>query len=159
MDVFSAVRSHRRGLGRVWMSGVLAAGRCHLAGCYVVPIDPRTGQAVPPPPAAMAAVPAAPLTFPARLYPANDLASGYGVINATVTNDLQGRGSFNTTINGEAFAGRPRARPDPAAKGLANGAGNRGSYLTCAYTMNSATLGSGTCRLSNGALFSMHVGN
>ena len=48
----------------------------------------------------------------------------------------------------------------PASRdGLANGAGNRGSYLACQYTMNSATLGTGTCRLNNGAVFSMHVGN
>ena len=155
MDVFSAVRSTRRGVA-VWG---LAATVATLAGCYVVPIDPRTGQAVPPPPATMAAMPAPPLTFPARLYPANDLASGYGVINATVTNDLHGRGSFNTTINGEAFSGEATRKAGSSREGLANGAGNRGSYLSCAYTMNSATLGSGSCRLSNGALFSMHVGN
>ena len=155
MDVFSTVRSTRRGVA-VWG---LAATVATLAGCYVVPIDPRTGQAVPPPPATMAAMPAPPLTFPARLYPANDLASGYGVINATVTNDLHGRGSFNTTINGEAFSGEATRKAGSSREGLANGAGNRGSYLSCAYTMNSATLGSGSCRLSNGALFSMHVGN
>ena len=155
MDVFSAVRSTRRGVA-VWG---LAATVATLAGCYVVPIDPRTGQAVPPPPATMAVMPAPPLTFPARLYPANDLASGYGVINATVTNDLHGRGSFNTTINGEAFSGEATRKAGSSREGLANGAGNRGSYLSCAYTMNSATLGSGSCRLSNGALFSMHVGN
>ena len=155
MDVFSAVRSTRRGVA-VWG---LAATVATLAGCYVVPIDPRTGQAVPPPPATMAALPTPPLTFPARLYPANDLASGYGVINATVTNDLHGRGSFNTTINGEAFSGEATRTAGSSREGLANGAGNRGSYLSCAYTMNSATLGSGSCRLSNGALFSMHVGN
>ena len=155
MDVFSAVRSARRG---VLVCGLTAAVAT-LAGCYVVPIDPRTGQAVPPPPATMAVMPAPPLTFPARLYPANDLASGYGVINAMVTNDLHGRGSFNTTINGEAFSGEATRKAGSSREGLANGAGNRGSYLSCAYTMNSATLGSGSCRLSNGALFSMHVGN
>jgi hypothetical protein len=155
MDVFSAVRSHHRGLAAMGLAATVAT----LAGCYVVPIDPRTGQAVPPPTTTMAVVPAAPLTFPARLYPANDLASGFGVINATVTNDMHGRGSFNTTINGEAFAGEATRKAGSSREGVANGAGNRGSYLSCAYTMNSATLGSGSCRLSNGALFSMHVGN
>ena len=155
MDVFSAVRFRHRGLTALG----LAVSAATLAGCYVVPIDPRTGQAVPPPPTTMAVVPAAPLTFPARLYPANDLASGYGVINATVTNDLHGRGSFSTTINGEAFAGEATRKAGSSREGVANGAGNRGSYLSCAYTMNSATLGSGSCRLSNGSLFSMHVGN
>ena len=155
MDVFSAVRFRHRGLPALGLAVTAAT----LAGCYVVPIDPRTGQAVPPPPTTMTVVTAAPLTFPARLYPANDLAGGYGVINATVTNDLHGRGSFNTTINGEAFAGEATRKAGSSREGVANGAGNRGSYLSCAYTMNSATLGSGSCRLSNGALFSMHVGN
>ena len=36
--------------------------------------------------------------------------------------------------------------------------GSRGGYLSCQYTMNSTTLGTGTCRLSDGALFTMHVG-
>ena len=44
-------------------------------------------------------------------------------------------------------------------EGVASGAGNRGGYLACQYTMNSSTQGTGTCRLNNGAVFSMHVGN
>jgi hypothetical protein len=127
----------------------------------VLPIDPRTGQAVSPAgaPVMAAPAPALPLTFPARLYPANPLASGYGVINATVTNDLQGRGSFNASINGESFVGEATRKAGSSREGLASGAGNRGSYLSCQYTMNSATLGTGTCRLNNGAVFTMHVGN
>lgn len=155
MDISSVVRSLRR--PTLW-SGTVAAVST-LAACYVVPIDPRTGQAVPPPQVAVVPAPAVPLSFPARLYPANDLASGYGVINATVTNDLQGRGTFSTHINGESFSGEATRKAGSGREGLANGSGNRGSYLSCTYTMNSATLGSGTCRLSNGALFSMHVGN
>jgi hypothetical protein len=82
----------------------------------VLPIDPRTGQPVPLPTGTPAAAPAPaqPISFPARLYPANDLASG---------------------------------------------AGNRGSFLSCRYTMNSTTLGTGTCQLNHGAVFTMHVGN
>ena len=132
-----------------------------LAGCYVLPIDPRTGQPVQPTaaPVVVAPTPALPLTFPARLYPANTLASGYGVVNATVTNDLQGRGSFNASINGESFVGEATRKAGSSREGLASGAGNRGGYLSCQYTMNSATLGTGTCRLSNGAVFTMHGGN
>jgi hypothetical protein len=140
----------------------LATAVATLAGCYVVPIDPRTGQPAPFPsgaPVAVAPAPALPLTFPARLYPANPQASGYGVINATVTNDLQGRGSFNVNINGESFVGEATRKAGSSREGLASGAGNRGSYLSCQYTMNSATLGTGTCRLNNGAVFTMHVGN
>ena len=155
MDIFSVVRSSRR-LPRL-LGTVVAVST--LAACYVVPIDPRTGHAVPPPHPAVTPAPVLPLSFPARLYPANDLASGYGVINATVTNDLQGRGTFSTSINGESYSGEATRKGGSSREGLANGAGHRGGYISCAYTMNSATLGSGTCRLSNGALFSMHVGN
>ena len=149
--------SLRRGIAALGLAAV-ATG---LVGCYVVPIDPRTGQPVPLPgglPVA-APAPALPISFPARLYPANELASGYGVINATVTNDLHGRGTFNANINGESFVGEATRKAGSSREGVANGAGNRGGYLGCQYSMNSATLGTGTCRLNNGAVFTMHVGN
>lgn len=140
----------------------LAALVASLAGCYVVPLDPRTGQPVNAavPAAAVVAPPAnVPVQLPVRLYPANDLASGYGMINASVTNDLHGRGTFNANINGESFVGEATRDANSRREGQANGAGNRGSYLSCRYSMNSATLGTGTCRLNNGAVFNMHVGN
>lgn len=158
LNAVSATPAARRGCVALGLATVAAA----LAGCYVVPIDPRTGQPAPLPsgaPVVTAPAPALPLTFPARLYPANPLASGYGVISATVTNDLQGRGSFNANINGESFFGEATRKAGSSREGLASGAGNRGGYLSCQYTMNSATLGTGTCRLSNGAVFTMHVGN
>lgn len=138
--------------------GAVVAG---LAGCYVVPIDPRTGQPAHLPTGATAVMPAPalPVSFPARLYPANELASSYGVINAAVTNDLHGRGSFNANIHGESFVGEATRKAGSSREGVASGAGNRGGYLSCQYTMNSATLGTGTCRLNNGAVFTMHVGN
>jgi len=147
----------RRGIAALGVSAVVAG----LAGCYVVPIDPRTGQPVSTPSGApaVAPAPALPISFPARLYPANELASGYGVINATVTNDLHGRGSFNAQINGESFVGEATRKAGSSREGVANGAGNRGGYLSCQYSMNSTTLGTGTCRLNNGAVFTMHVGN
>ena len=85
MDISSAVRSLRRPAG--WLGAVAAVST--LAACYVVPIDPRTGQAVPPPHAAVAAAPALPLSFQARLYPANELASGHGVISRPVSTALR----------------------------------------------------------------------
>jgi hypothetical protein len=48
-------------------------------------------------------------TFAARLYPANDIAKVYGMVGAVVTNDMNGRGTFTTNINGESFTGKPRA--------------------------------------------------
>jgi hypothetical protein len=138
----------------VLMAGLIATAAA-VSGCYVVPLQP--------PPASTAIhvpVPApGPVTFSARLYPANDAAGAYGTVMAVVTNDLNGRGHFSTSINGENFSGEATRVAGSSRDGLANGAGSRGGYINCRYTMNSPTLGAGTCRLSNGALFTMHVGN
>src|SRR3954468_69928 len=74
-----------------------------LSGCYVVPLQ-QAPIAMPPGPM-QAPAPLQPLTFGARLYPSNDLASRYGMVSAVVTNDLNGRGQFSTAINGETFTG------------------------------------------------------
>lgn len=140
---------------RVALAGIVA-GTASLAGCYVVPMQPANNPG--PIVYAPAPQPAAPVTFAARLYPANDLAASYGMVSAVVTNDLHGRGTFSTAINGENFTGEATRVAGSAREGVANGAGNRGSYINCRYQMNSATLGSGQCKLSNGALFTMHVG-
>jgi hypothetical protein len=137
-----------------WTAALLAVAG--LAGCYVVPIHPPA-QSVPL--QGVQAPPPGPLTFTARLYPANDLATGYGVVGAVVTNDLTGRGRFNTVIDGESFTGEATRAPSSSREGVANGAGNRGGYINCRYTMNNATLGTGSCRLNNGAAFMMHVGS
>ena len=129
------------------------AASAALTGCYVMPMQPA-GPAVITVPA-----PAGPVTFMARLYPANDLASGYGVVAAVVTNDLNGRGHFSTNINGENFSGEATRVAGSSREGMANGSGSRGGYIQCRYTMNSSTLGTGNCRLSNGAAFTMHVGS
>ena len=145
------------GAGRRWVAAAMAVGVVSLAGCYVVPLHQYPAQAAPPGgPVALA--PAVPIVFSARLYPSNELAATYGLVSATVTNDLNGRGTFNATINGESFVGEATRRAGSSRDGVANGAGNRGSFLNCQYTMNSATLGTGNCRLSNGATFTMHVG-
>ena len=129
-----------------------------LTGCYVVPVQPGH------PPVTSSTVyvtPAMPVstTFAARLYPANDAAKVYGMVGAVVTNDMNGRGTFTTTINGESFNGEAtRIAGSPVREGVANGSGNRGSYISCRYQMNSSTLGTGQCKLSNGAQFTMHVG-
>ena len=140
----------------VWVAG-LATAVVSLSGCYVVPMNQYPAQA----PAVVGPVvlaPAAPLTFSARLYPSNEAAAPYGVVNALVTNDLNGRGVFSANIGGESFSGEATRRAGSSREGMANGAGNRGSFLNCRYTMNSATLGTGTCQMSNGASFTMHVG-
>ncbi len=143
----------RRGLLALGIASSVAA----LSACYVVPMDQYPTHHLHPAP--MQVLPPAPVTLAARLYPANDQASTYGMVSAVVTNDLNGRGAFTTAINGESFTGEATRRAGSARDGVANGAGNRGSYINCQYAMNSATLGTGTCLLSNGARFTMHVGH
>jgi hypothetical protein len=141
-----------RALQAVAMASVLA-----LSGCYVVPMQPAPAPG--PSAVVVPAAPAAPVTFTARLYPANELASAYGMVAAVVTNDLNGRGHFSTALGGESFVGEATRVAGSGKDGVANGAGNRGSYLSCRYTMNSPTLGTGSCRHSDGAQFSMHIGS
>ncbi|MDB5868847.1 MAG: hypothetical protein JWP96_1179 [Polaromonas sp.] len=138
------------------MGAVLGAAA--LTGCYVVPVNQAylpvatsTVQVAPPPSS---------MTFAARLYPSNEAAAAYGMVSGVVTNDLHGRGIFTTQINGESFSGEAtRVVGSASREGIANGAGSRGSYINCRYQMNSATLGTGQCKLSNGAQFTMHVGS
>ena len=138
---------------RLPLAAALAAAA--VAGCYVVPLQPQPATTVVHVPAA---VPAGPLTFSARLYPSNDAASVHGMVSAVVTNDLNGRGHFSTNIGGESFTGEATRVAGSPKDGVANGAGNRGGYIHCKYTMNSPTLGTGTCRTATGATFTMHVG-
>jgi hypothetical protein len=145
----------------VLRSSILAAtvvgAALALTGCYVVPLNQQANQA--PATVYVPTAPPAPVTFAARLYPSNDLASSYGMVSAVVTNDLNGRGTFSTAINGENFMGEATRSNGNLRTGVANGSGNRGSYINCTYQMNSASLGSGQCKLSNGAVFTMHVGS
>ncbi len=132
-------------------------GASALTGCYgVAPNEARQPAAAP----AVSAEPAPPsTTFPARLYPANAAAEAYGVVGAVVTNDRNGRGTFSTQINGENFSGEAtRLTRVSSHQGVANSTGNRGSYISCRYEMNSDTMGTGECQLSSGAQFSLHVG-
>ena len=154
-------QSLSRSKNRMLLALGVATAAAALSGCYVVPINPSPGQPGYVPPAAPMAMPAAlpaPLVFTARLYPANDLAVRHGMVGGVVTNDLNGRGTFNANIQGETFVGEATRKAGSSREGLASGAGNRGSYLSCQYTMNSATLGPGLCKLSDGAQFTMRVG-
>ena len=154
-------QSLSRSKNRMLLALGVATAAAALSGCYVVPINPAPGQPGYVPPAAPMAMPAAlpaPVVFTARLYPANDLAVRHGMVGGVVTNDLNGRGTFNANIQGESFVGEATRKAGSSREGLASGAGNRGSYLSCQYTMNSATLGTGICRRSDGAQFTMHVG-
>lgn len=150
--------SNPAGLRRLALLGAVSVAAA-LTGCYVVPLNAPPQRASVPATVPVAPPPAS-MTFTARLYPANEMASGYGMVGAVVTNDLNGRGTFSTVINGESFSGEATRAPGASSReGIANGTGNRGSYINCRYQMNSSTMGTGQCRLSNGAQFTMHVGS
>ena len=133
-----------------------------LTGCYVIPLDHagHPGQvAYLANPAPIPAQPPLPthLNLIAKLYPANDQASSYGVLLGNVTNDLNGHGTFSVNIGGETLSGDATRSSPQSSQGQANAAGGRGSYLRCNYTMNNASQGSGECFHSSGARFTMHL--
>lgn len=89
---------------------------CALAGCYVLPIDPRTGGPVLPPqptrPAdAPYALPAPVVAIPqnvilqARLYPLNEHANRAGMLAAQVSDNQGGRGTFTLNYSGQPMQG------------------------------------------------------
>ena len=151
----NSILTRRLGIGISACATALA-----LTGCYVMPVQPQpTTTVVMPSAPPVQPAPPAPLTFAARLYPANDAAADYGMQQAVVTNDLNGRGHFSVTIRGEYFTGEATRVAGSSRDGFANAAGNRGGMLNCRYTMNSATLGTGACTLNNGPRFTMHFGS
>lgn len=98
-----------------------AALLASLSACYVVPIDPRTGQPVPihpqtqtignanmapaaspivPPPA-----PPAPIVLQARLYPLNEQANQGGLLVAQVSDNQTGRGNITLSYRGALLQG------------------------------------------------------
>lgn len=159
MKSSSSAFSGARLVRRLALTGAVL-GVTALTGCYVVPVNQGYPSASASASTAYVAPAPSSVTFAARLYPANEAASAYGMVNGVVTNDLHGRGIFTTTINGESFSGEAtRLTGSSSRGGIANGTGSRGSYINCNYRMNSSTLGTGQCKLSNGALFTMHVGS
>jgi len=146
----------------------LAMTTLSLAGCYVVPVNPDGTAAYPvavaPAPAvaiAVQPVPAPgipPATLTARLYPANETASQRGMVTGTVTNLMTGKGRFVLEVDGELLSGEAtRVRGDER-RGIANAYGTKGTTMSCDYRMTSAYQGTGTCTLSNGARYTVHLG-
>jgi len=146
-----------------------------LSGCYVVPVAPD-GTAVYP--AAAVAVPApypananasgaapvvpaaaAPSVLQARLYPANDVATQTGMLAGTVTNMMTGKGRFQLEYRGEVLVGEATRAPGDQMAGIANAYGERGTYMSCAYRMTTPYQGTGSCSVSNGAKYQVHLGS
>ena len=151
-----------------------------LTGCYVVPLAPdgtpiypythtsppytvapypAPSYAVTPyPPPPVVAGPPMPAMLNARLYPANEAATQTGMMSGTVTNMMTGKGRFQLDYKGELLTGEATRMSGDERRGIANAYGSRGTYMTCEYKMTSAFQGAGTCTLSNGAKYDVHLG-
>ncbi len=158
------VHISRRGL----VAGAAAAAG--LSGCYVVPVAPDGTPIYPAAvPAVVAPAPAYPVpayapsapipaTLRARLYPSNELAAESGMLSGTVTNLMTGKGVFQLDYRGELLSGEAtRVRGDERS-GIANAYGSRGTFMNCSYHMTTPYQGTGTCTMSTGALYQVHIG-
>lgn len=135
-----------------------------LSGCYVMPANPEyypyppySGSA-PLPPVAVPA-PATSMVLPARLYPANDKATQSGVLSGSITSTAPGKGRFQLNYRGETLSGEATRVDGDARRGVASAYGSSGAFMSCEYQMQSARQGAGTCTISDGAKYQVHVGN
>ena len=151
-----------------------------LSGCYVVPIAPDGTPVYPysaypinvpaplvvPGPVASApphsqpviASPPAPSVLQARLYPSNDAATRVGMLSGSVTNMMTGKGRFQLDYRGEILVGEATRTPGDDRTGVANAYGDHGTYMNCTYRMTTPLQGTGTCSLSTGAQYQVHLG-
>ena len=157
---------------RVIGAGAFAA--LALSGCYVVPVAPDGTPVYPavnvpaavvygaPPSQAPApptlATPAMPSVLQARLYPSNDAATRVGMLSGSVTNMMTGKGRFQLDYRGEMLVGEATRTPGDERGGVANAYGDRGTYMSCTYRMTTPYQGTGTCSLSTGAQYQVHLG-
>ena len=138
-----------------------------LSGCYVIPVDHAGNPIYPPyvvPGSPSYVAPGSPpgkvgpVTLPARLYPANDLAVRTGVVTGAVTNMMTGKGRFNLSYKGEAYTGEATRVSDDERRGVASAFSPSGGYMSCEYQMNNPRQGAGTCTFSDGAEYKLHIG-
>ena len=80
------------------------------------------------------------------------------MLSGTVTNMMTGKGFFQLNYRGEVLSGEATRVPGDERRGLANAYGQHGTYMTCDYRMTTPYLGTGTCSLSNGAQYQVHIG-
>ncbi|ULJ67099.1 hypothetical protein [Wielerella bovis] len=136
------------------MLGALLIGSA-LSACYVVPAgNARVVASANGTPATTTA--SSSHTLNARLYPSNAEAQRFGGVHGTVTVDQAGHGRLNAVIGGESFSG-DATRDLNSRRGTGNASAPSGRYISCDYTMHSATLGKGECKMSTGAIFEMHI--
>lgn len=136
-----------------------------LSGCYVVPVGPEGYPyppypypgSTPPPPVATPAPPAAQV-LTVRLYPANEKAAQSGVLSGTVTSTSFGKGRFQLNYRGETLNGEATRVDGDSRRGVASAYGSSGAFMSCEYQMQSARQGAGSCTLSDGAKYQVHIG-
>jgi hypothetical protein len=110
----------RKGLVRASSFAAVAVASIGLSACYVVPVDPRTGQpyppaardaayssgyAVSPTPPVVAVQPPAPTLINVRLYPLNAQANKGGLLTAQVVDNNAGHGTFTVPYLGDTLQG------------------------------------------------------
>lgn len=163
---------------------LIAGATATLAGCYVVPVNPSTGQPYPVTQQAVGVAVAAPIdtstVLQAKLYPLNVQATKAGPLIATAIDGNNGRGTFSLTFMGELLQG-DASRVDAGypsfgriyrevlgsatdvnrggRRGIANAFGTNGTNVQCEYHMTSKDVGTGVCLFSNGARYQMHFGS
>jgi hypothetical protein len=99
-----------------------------------------------------------PSVLQARLYPSNEIASRTGMLSGTVTNLMTGKGQFQLDMAGELLSGEATRVPGNERSGVASAYGSRGTYMNCEYRMTTPYQGTGSCRVSTGALYQVHIG-
>ena len=147
------------------IAAALAVSSLTLSGCYVMQgPDGQYWHVIPPahpqgsmPPLTGAGAPA-PQALNVRFYPANEPATGTGMFSGTVVNMMTGKGRFQLNYNGETLSGEATRVSGEERKGVASAYGRGGSYMSCEYQMSSPRQGAGTCTMSNGAKYQVHIG-
>lgn len=129
-----------------------------FTGCYVVPIQPGKSMSYDDAKKHVArATGQATDYLSVRLYPTNERAETYGVSTASIVRQQNDYAVFTADIGGKSFSGEATRSATNHNKGTANGTSNDGRYLNCTYEMNTPQMGSGQCKLSDGATFSIHI--
>jgi hypothetical protein len=148
---------------------VLVALAAAVSGCYIVPVRGPDGTVMydhyplppvgaPMPMAAPAAAGQMPAVLTARLYPSNDQAAQSGIVSGTVTNMMTGKGRFQVNYMGEVLTGEATRVSNEDKRGVASAYSPRGTYMSCDYQMTTPYQGTGDCRFSNGATYTLHLG-
>jgi hypothetical protein len=147
------------------IAAALAACAVTLQGCYVMPYDaegkPFPIYPVGVPPSVAGAAPSTgpgPVALNVRLYPENDVATQTGVITGTVINMMTGKGRFQLNYKGDVLTGEATRVDGDARRGVASAYSASGAYMSCEYQMSSPRQGAGTCTMSNGAKYQVHIG-